>query len=230
MKEKAYFNWSSGKDSALALCRAAASGRYDIAALLTVANTSFGRIPMHEVGVELLKKQAASIGIPLTVVTMNPDGPPEAYQRSIQAAMDAFAARGITTALFGDIYLEALRSRREHKCRRAGMKAAFPLWGTPTRDVLYEFIEKGFKAVITSVNEAVLSRQFVGSPLDRAFVDAFPPEADPCGENGEYHSFVYDGPIFRTPVPFHLGGSYCREYPADSPGGKPSRFWYAAVE
>ncbi len=218
--EKAYFNWSSGKDSALALCRALASKEYDIQTLFTVARPD--GVSMHETGLPLLRRQAEATDIPLTVLLFDPDQS-EAYSQTMAAQMEQFRAQGITTALFGDIYLEELRQKREENCRQAGMQAAFPLWQVPQQELLAEFLRLGFRAVTTCVDGAVLGEDFVGRELDAAFFAALPEDVDPCGERGEYHSFVYDGPIFAHPVPFTRKGTYSRDFSG-------VRYWYAALE
>lgn len=233
MKRKSYFNWSSGKDSALALYKALQSDRYEVVALFTTINSVNDTIPMHGVSHGLLQKQAQSIGIPLVVLDFAVDGPAGAYEAGMQKAVDAFKRQGVDTALFGDIHLEELKNQRVRNCSKAGMEAGFPLWGMAPAEVMEAFIGLGFKAITTSVDGAILDERFVGRVIDRQFLADLPPEADPCGENGEYHSFVFDGPLFARPVDFRRGDVYYREYPNDGPedasgcAKAPHRFWYA---
>ena len=209
--EKAYFNWSSGKDSALALYRAMRSGRYSVEALFSAVRTD-GAVAMHEVGAGLLERQAEAIGIPLVTFPFRPEWTREEYGDALRKRMEAFKAAGIRTALFGDIYLETLRRARDTKCARMGLWTDYPLWGMSPAGVMEEFIRLGFKAVVTCVDGAVLPADMVGRTLDRAFLADLPPQADVCGERGEYHTFVYDGPLFRHPVDFTVNGRYSRTY------------------
>lgn len=226
--QKAYFNWSSGKDSALALYRALHSGRYLVEALLSVVKADCGRIAMHEIGEDLLGRQARAIGIPLSIVRFNPDAP-ESYGTAMREQMKRFAGQNITTALFGDLYFEQLRKSREQKCTEAGMQAKFPLWGIPQEEIMHEFLRHDFKAVVTCVDGSVLPGEWVGREIDEAFLQAYPPGADLCGENGEYHSFVYDGPIFEHPVAFVQKGKYYMDFlGADT--GRSHRYWYLKLE
>ncbi len=234
MKEKAYFNWSSGKDSALALYLALDSGRFDVKALLTTVNRETEHIPMHEVPVGLLYRQAECIGVPLTVVSFDVNASLDGYQAAMQKAMDSFRKQEIGTALFGDIYLEGVRQRREKHLSGSGIKARFPLWGMPPREVLRAFIGAGFSAIVTCVDGSVLDKSFVGRLLHDSFLDDLPSGVDVCGENGEYHSFVFDGPIFHRPVEFVTGEVYSVEYPPNpetekSMGKWSDQFWYLPI-
>lgn len=209
--EKAYFNWSSGKDSALALYRAIRSGRYSVEALFSVVRAD-GALAMHEVGIALLERQAEAIGIPLVTFPFRPEWTGEEYGEAMRRRMEAFKVSGIRTALFGDIYLEVLRRARDAKCAGMGLRTDYPLWGMSPTGVMEEFIRLGFKAVVTCVDATVLPADMVGRTLDRAFLADLPPQADVCGERGEYHTFVYDGPLFHHPVDFTVGGRYSRIY------------------
>lgn len=230
MKEKAYFNWSSGKDSALALYKAIVENRYEISTLFTIINAETGHIPMHEIRLDLLKKQSESIGVPLTAFHLRENTSPDEYKQSMEAVMDDFKAKGLGCAIFGDIYMEELRNKRVRNCIQSGIRPVFPLWNRPTAELLREFIDLGFKAVITSVDASVLDESFVGRILDHGLIDSFPAQADIGGEGGEYHSFVFDGPIFRKPVPFRVSATYYRDYPAQDGGADSNRFWYARLE
>lgn len=211
--EKAYFNWSSGKDSALALYRAMQSERLSVEELFSVVSSGREKLSMHEVGVDLLKRQAEAIGIPLTVFRFDERWTGEAYRSAMAVEMGKYRERGITTALFGDLYLEQLRADRERKCRGSGMRAEFPLWGIPQREIMRELIALGFKAIVTCVDNAKLPDGYAGRIIDEDFIRALPADVDICGENGEYHSFVFDGPIFRRPVRFEIRRKYHRDYP-----------------
>ncbi len=216
--EKAYFNWSSGKDSALALYRAVMSGLYDVRALFSVVKTD-GRLAMHEVGEALLRRQADAIGIPFHPFHIDTSWTDAEYAANMSKAVGWFKEQGVTTALFGDLYLADLRRRRDEHCGMNGIKAEFPLWHVEPMDAVDEFISLGFKAVVTCVDCSVLDGSFVGRNIDDGFISELPAGVDVCGERGEYHSFVYDGPIFRRPVDFKINGSYCREYEGNAAGG-----------
>lgn len=226
--EKAYFNWSGGKDSALALHRALSSGAYRIEMLFSTVNEKGMRIAMHEVGIDLIARQAEALGLPLEILAFDSEGDPAEYRRAMGEKAEDFKRRGIRTALFGDISNEAVRAGRDEKLALAGMRGAFPLWGASSEDVAREFIDCGFKAIVTCVDAAVLDESFVGRQLDRSFFEDLPSSVDRCGEGGEYHSFAYDGPPFRHPVPFRIEGKVLVEYPACE--GFPSRkCWHALL-
>ena len=223
--KRAYFNWSSGKDSALALYRALNSGDFSIEVLFSVLKSEGQRIAMHETGIELLKKQADAIGIELMPFYFNSDWSGETYGAAMSESIARLKARNITTALFGDLHLETLRKKREQKCKDAGITAVFPLWGTSPRDVLAEFIRLGFRAIVTCVDNSVLSEKFVGKEINENFLSELPKDIDACGEKGEYHSFVFDGPIFRHPVDFKIKGKFSQTF-SDIPTGTFRRYVY----
>ena len=216
--EKAYFKWSSGKDSALALYRAVMSGLYDVRALFSVVKTD-GRLAMHEVGEALLCRQADAIGIPFHPFHIDTSWTHAEYAACMSKAVGRFKAQGIATALFGDLYLDGLRRWRKANCRQDGIRAEFPLWHVEPMDAVNEFIRLGFKAVITCVDSSVFDESFVGRTINEGFISDLPAGMDACGEQGEYHSFVYDGPLFRRPVDFKVKGRYCREFEGNAAGG-----------
>ena len=216
--EKAYFNWSSGKDSVLALHRAVTSGLYDVRALLSVIKKD-GRLAMHEVGEPLLRRQADAIGIPFHPFYIDKSWTHAEYAACMSKAVGRFKAQGIATALFGDLYLDGLRRWRKANCRQDGIRAEFPLWHVEPMDAVNEFIRLGFKAVITCVDSSVFDESFVGRTINEGFISDLPAGMYACGEQGEYHSFVYDGPLFRRPVDFKVKGRYCREFEGNAAGG-----------
>lgn len=226
--EKAYFNWSSGKDSALALYRAVTSGLYDVRALFSVVKTD-RRLAMHEVGEALLRRQADAIGIPFHPFHIDTSWTDAEYAACMSKAVGRFKAQGIATALFGDLYLDGLRRRREANCRWDGIRAEFPLWHVAPQDVVKDFISLGFKAVVTCVDCSVLDESFVCRVIDDNFISDLPASVDVCGERGEYHSFVYDGPIFCRPVDFKLKGKYSREFEGNAAGGV-AKYCYLDLE
>jgi uncharacterized protein (TIGR00290 family) len=210
--KQAVFNWSGGKDSALALHRVIESKEYNVEHLLTTVNGFHNRVSMHGVRVELMQKQAQSIGLPLYQVRLSETPAMEEYNEQMERAWKKFRAAGIGYSIFGDIFLEDLRKYREEQLAQVNLQAVFPIWKRDTAGLLNHFIELGFKAVLVCVNEKYLDKSFAGRLIDESFVRDLPPHVDPCGENGEYHSFVFDGPIFKTPVAFTKGEVVYRKY------------------
>jgi uncharacterized protein (TIGR00290 family) len=220
MKEKVVFCWSGGKDSALALNRVLRDNRYEVGSLLTTCNEHFQRVSMHGVRLELLDRQAASIGLPLEKVFVSQRSSNEEYQQKMSACLLAHKARGVTSCAFGDIFLEDLKRWREENLARIGMRGIFPIWKIDSRELIREFFALGFGTVICCVNDAYLDETAVGRNMDEEFMRALPPNVDPCGENGEFHSFAFSGPVFRQPVKFKVGEKVYRPvevtHPADS--------------
>jgi uncharacterized protein (TIGR00290 family) len=213
MKTKALFNWSSGKDSALALYNIIQENQYEVTTLLTSINKEFQRISMHGVHVNLLEQQASLLGIPLTKMELPKEPSMEEYQEIMNTTMAEIKAQGITHSIFGDIFLEDLRQYREKQLHSIGMQAVFPLWKQNTSDLIREFLKLGFKTIVTCVNGAYLDKSFAGRIIDQQFLDDLPENIDPCGENGEFHTFTFDGPIFKSPVQFEIGETVKKTYP-----------------
>lgn len=201
------------------------SGIYDIQSLFTIIKKNDSKIAMHEIGIDLLKRQAESIGIPLTVLEFEPTASPDEYKKSIKMYLEKFKEEQINTALFGDLYLQELRNRRIENCRQQDIQAEFPLWNSNPDELLKEFISLGFKSIVTCVDGSVLDESFVGRVIDESFLRDLPDGADICGENGEYHSFVFDGPIFSTPVKFKIVKRYYIDYPNET-NTQQNRYWY----
>ena len=211
MPERVLFSWSGGKDSALALREILEIGELEIAALLTTVTADYDRISMHGVRRTLLERQADSLGFPLEIVSISKDSANEEYEANMRRVLTQHLADGVSSVAIGDVFLEDVRQYRERNLAKIGMKGIFPLWRRDTRELVHTFIDLGFKAIITCVDSQALSKDFAGRALDRQFVDALPPSVDPCGENGEYHSFVYDGPIFREPIRHTVGEVVLRD-------------------
>jgi len=211
---RSYMNWSGGKDSSLCLYKVLKEGMFRVEYLLTSVNSAHDRVSMHGVRSELLRQQADAIGIPLKVIELPEQPGMEEYEREMEKKVGGMVAEGIHHSIFGDIYLEDLRAYREDKLRPMGIDAVFPLWKIPTGELMNEFLELGFKAIIVCVNGAFLDESFCGRIIDRSFIDELPDNVDICGENGEFHSFVFDGPIFRSPIAFQRGEIVYREYVA----------------
>lgn len=210
--KKAYFNWSSGKDSALALHKALQTEEYTIDRLITTVNTDYNRVSMHGLPVELLEQQAASIGLPLTKIGLAGKVDMKTYDQQMRKVMTKLKDDGYEHAFFGDIFLGDLREYREKKLAEVGIKAVFPLWKKDTKKLLQEFLEKGFKTITVCVNAKLLDESFCGRIIDQQFIDDLPEDVDYCGENGEFHTFVFDGPIFKHPIEFTIGEKVLRNY------------------
>ena len=198
--------WSGGKDCALALRATVADPETRVAALLTTVTEEYGRISMHGVRRSLLLAQAASLGLPLVEVGIPADCPNELYEARMRSALDGqVRERGIRGVVFGDLFLEDVRAYRERQLAGTGVRGVFPLWGRATRELARELIDDGFRATVCVVDPRRVHPAFAGRAYDRPLLSDLPADVDPCGENGEFHTFVHDGPIFARPVSFELG-------------------------
>ena len=204
-REPILFCWSGGKDSAMALHALLQRRDIQIAALLTTVTEGFERISMHGVRRNLLERQAHSIGLPLHEVRIPPQCVNPVYEARMEAALRISLKKGVRKVAFGDIFLEDLRAYREKNLARLGMTAIFPIWKRDTRELIRSFHASGFRAVAVCVDPKILAPSFAGRELDESFFRDLPPHADPCGENGEFHSFVFDGPIFHSPISVRTG-------------------------
>ncbi len=184
---------------------------YRIAALLTTITEPYDRISMHGVRRALLERQAASLGLPLHAVLIPPECVNATYESRMKDALLEYLARGVHRVAFGDIFLDELRTYRENNLARIGMDTLFPIWKRNTRELFLEFLNLGFRAVTVCVDPRVLDSSFAGRDLDESFLADLPEGVDPCGENGEFHTFVYDGPLFQSPVVFRIGEITMRE-------------------
>ncbi|MFM7022753.1 MAG: diphthine--ammonia ligase [Flavobacteriales bacterium] len=204
MKKKAIFCWSGGKDSSYCLHKIFEEGEYEVCYLLTTVNAEFKRISMHGVREELLEKQVAAIGLPLLKVSVS-QGTNDEYEKQMEAMLLKAKSEGIEHVIFGDIFLEDLRTYRENNLAKVGMKGVFPLWKINTQTLINDFIVKGFKTITCCINDEHLDEKWVGREIDSDFVKELPSAVDPCGENGEFHTFCYAGPIFKNEVQFTVG-------------------------
>jgi uncharacterized protein (TIGR00290 family) len=206
--KRALISWSSGKDSAWALhllrARAAEMG-VEIAGLLTTFNAEFDRVAMHAVRRELVEAQAAAAGLPLHAVPLPWPCSNEQYEALMGAECRRAVADGIGAVVFGDLFLQDVRAYRERTLAGIGLEPIFPLWQLPTRELSHEMLRGGLRARITCVDKKALDATFAGREFDAALLADLPAHVDPCGENGEFHTFVYDGPMFRWPIPVSLG-------------------------
>jgi uncharacterized protein (TIGR00290 family) len=214
MAHKTFFNWSGGKDSALALYHILQDPSIQLALLITSVNQTYNRVSMHGVREALLIQQATALGLPLQQLRMQDQPTMEEYNRMMELLMQDLHQQDFTHAVYGDIFLEDLRKYREDTLAEQGFTAVFPLWKRDTSELLLEFLDLGFKTITTCVKADLLGKEFAGRVIDRNFINDLPSGVDPCGENGEFHTFVYDGPIFKHPVSFKTGEKIFREYSA----------------
>jgi len=203
--KRALLSWSGGKDSALTLYETKKEGEFAVAALLTTLTRDFDRVSMHGVRRELLQMQASALGLPVHEVWISKNAPNVEYEEQMRKTLEKRKAEGIKHVIFGDLFLEDIRRYREERLSQIGMKGVFPLWGRPTRGLADFFVEKGFKAILCTVDPKALSREFCGREYDQSLIRDLPAGVDPCGENGEFHTFVYDGPIFRERIEVRTG-------------------------
>jgi uncharacterized protein (TIGR00290 family) len=198
-------SWSTGKDSAYALCEARRLGEVEIVGLLTTVTTTFGRVSMHGVRESLLDRQVEEIGLPVRKLGIPSPCTSAQYEQLMLDAMTQAKREGITHIVFGDLFLEELRAHREDKLRSVDMHAVFPLWKRDTRALAAEMFAAGLSARITCLDPRVLDASFAGRTYDATFVRDLPAAVDPCGENGEFHSFVTHGPMFGRPIAVSAG-------------------------
>ncbi|WP_298534848.1 adenine nucleotide alpha hydrolase [uncultured Algibacter sp.] len=211
-KNKTYFNWSSGKDSALALYHLLQDKNYQVDELITTVNSHFNRVSMHGLRKELLTAQTKALGIKASLIEL-PEMPSMAiYEQKMLETVSRLKNNGFTHTAFGDIFLEDLRVYRENQLAKQNLKAVFPIWKRDTKTLLHEFLDLGFKTIIVCANSKYFGEDFVGTVIDKNFINNLPNGVDPCGENGEFHTFCFDGPIFKEPVKFTIGEKVYREY------------------
>ena len=228
--KKAYFNWSSGKDSSLALYKTLNQSDYQVDFLLTNINKDVNRVSMHGLREELLDAQAAAIGIPLRKIEFSGNVTMKEYDETMRNAMESIIKDNYKHCFFGDIFLEDLKVYRDTKLSEVGITGVYPLWKQDTKALLTEFLSLGFKAITVCVNAQYLDKSFVGRVIDEQFINDLPENVDICGENGEFHTFVFDGPIFKEPIDFTIGEKVFKTYEAPQDendtcfSSSPSRF------
>lgn len=205
VREKVIFCWSGGKDSVMALYEAQKSGNYEILSLLTTTTEDYKRVSMHGVRNELVQQQAEALDLSLLKMRISKDSTNKEYEFNMKRALFGFKAKGARSVIFGDIFLENLRQYREENLKQVGMKAIFPIWKKDTKELVKEFVNLGFRAIVTCVDSKVLDKSFVGCEINDQFISRLPEGIDPCGENGEFHSFVFDGPIFKEKIDVSIG-------------------------
>lgn len=227
MKEPIVISWSGGKDSVMALHELLDSDEYEPVSLLTTVSEKYGRISHHGVRESLLDEQAKAINVPLRKVYLPSDNgggcTNNVYEAIMKEVMLAYRRAGLRCVAFGDLFLEDLRCWREANLARAGMRGIFPLWNRDSKKFAHQVIALGYKAIL-SCTECRIGAAFVGREYDQDLLRDLPPGIDPCGENGEFHSFVYDGPIFKRPIPVRVGAIVQRDsrhYAELISGGQP---------
>jgi uncharacterized protein (TIGR00290 family) len=211
MKDKVIVGWSGGKDAAQALYELKQTENIEITALLTTVTEGYDRISMHGVRRDLLVRQANALGYPLEEIRIPIKCTNEIYEQRMQQSLERLLKEGVSGAAFGDLFLQEVRAYREERMSRIGMRCLFPLWGKPTAELARRFINLGFRAVVVCVDTQAIGGEFAGREYDETFIRDLPVNADPCGENGEFHTFVYDGPIFANPIPIERGEIVLRD-------------------
>jgi uncharacterized protein (TIGR00290 family) len=199
-RPKAWMAWSSGKDAAWALHVARESGEFDILRLLMTVSKEYGRVTMHAVREELVAAQARSLGLPVHFLSIPSPCPQEMYDTAMRSALARASAEGVSRVIFGDLFLEDVRAYRVERTHEAGLQTVFPLWQLDTRVLAREMIEGGLEAIVTSVDPKQAPREIIGHAFDGRLLASLPPSVDPCGENGEFHTFAWNGPMFSEPV------------------------------
>jgi len=210
-RPKAWLAWSSGKDSAWALHTVRQAGELEVVALLTTVNRDFGRVAMHAVRMSLIELQAAAVGLPLVTVPIPAVCRNEIYEQSMGKAMARARDEGVRHIIFGDLFLEDIRAYREKQLAGCGMSPVFPLWRRDTSQLAREMIAGGLSAYVTCVDPRKIDRKFAGRRFDAEFLAELPPHVDPCGENGEFHTFANAGPMFGQPIPVGVGETVERD-------------------
>ncbi|EDP70192.1 hypothetical protein FBALC1_11682 [Flavobacteriales bacterium ALC-1] len=231
-KLKTYFNWSSGKDSALALYKLLQDDTYSVDELITTVNSHYNRVSMHGLRKELLLAQTTAIGLPASIIELPEQPTMEVYEQKMLESVNRLKSNDFTHSAFGDIFLEDLKTYRENQLAQQHLKAVFPLWKKDTKSLITEFLDLGFKTVIVCANAKYFDDSFVGTIIDKDFINSLPKDVDPCGENGEFHTFCFDGPIFKNPIGYTVGEKVYREYNAPKTdddsvcGNEKTGFWY----
>ena len=235
MKAKAFLNWSSGKDAAYTLQLLNTLEEYKVEALVTTVNSENNRVSMHGLRSVFLEQQAEALGLSLKTIALNGQVSMEDYNQLMHDAVTSLKTTGFTHSIFGDIFLEDLKTYREEQLNAVNITSVFPLWKKDTKKLSKQIIDSGIKAIVVCVNANVLDKSFCGRIYDNQFLKDLPESIDPCGENGEFHTFVYDSPLFKKSIKFTLGDIVKRTYKPVTNGSNchkdnttwDSSFWYA---
>jgi uncharacterized protein (TIGR00290 family) len=213
------FSWSGGKDSSLALHEIQKNQKYEITALITTVTADYDRVSMHGLRTSLLEEQARNLDIPLQKVLISKNASNDEYESKFNEVLLKYKESGISQVVFGDLFLEEIKQYREDLLQKIDMECVFPIWKRDTTKLAYEFIDLGFKAITVCVDSEVLGEEFAGREFNEQFLNDLPEGIDPCGENGEFHTFTYDGPIFEKPIDHRLGEIVLRD----------ERFYYCDI-
>jgi uncharacterized protein (TIGR00290 family) len=236
LKEKVAISWSGGKDCTLALHKILESRQFDACSLHTTFNEDTKRVGLHGIRQSLIEQQAESLGITLDKILISSSEDHLSYETAMRDYYKNLATKGVKKVMFGDIFLEDLKAYREKMLEAYGMEGIFPLWKSRSRSVAIQFIEAGFKGLVCSANSNYFDRQIVGNNYDLNFINSLPAEVDPCGENGEFHTFVYDGPIFKKRITVKRKQVEAKEYtykitlPNGESESRLSKFWFKELE
>jgi uncharacterized protein (TIGR00290 family) len=235
--EKAIFFWSGGKDSALCLHKILEEGKYEITALVSTISADLKRVSMHGVREELIEEQAKNIrlkdgstGIFFHKMYINSHSTNELYEASLERILLHYKLQGIHKVIFGDIFLEDLRAYRENILKKFDMHGVYPLWQLPTGVLINEFLDLGFKTRICCCDSRLLGEHILGKVIDEELIKSFPPEIDPCGENGEFHTFTFAGPVFSKEIGLKLGESVLKVYELESGKKQEHGFWFIDMQ
>ena len=220
MKKKVCVSWSGGRDSTLMLYKLMNMPDVDVSCLMTTFNEDTKKVMMHDIPFDLLEKQALALGLELRPIWLSNHVTNEEYEMKMTAAVGGLVRDGIDYMAFGDLFLEDIRAYREKNLEGTGLQALFPLWDLSSEESSTAFLDAGFKATVVCVDSSQLDSSFTGAEYDKSLLQRLPEGVDPCGENGEFHTFVYDGPLFKEQVEFKVKNTYVRN----------ERFWYAAFE
>jgi len=213
------FSWSGGKDSSLALYEIQKSGKYEIRSLITTVTADYDRVSMHGLRTSLLEEQARNLDIPLQKVLISKNASNDEYESNFNEVLLKYKESGISQIVFGDLFLEEIKKYRENLLQKVDMECVFPIWKRDTTKLAYEFIDLGFKAITVCVDSEVLGEEFAGREFNEQFLNDLPEGIDPCGENGEFHTFVHYGPIFKKPINHRMGEIVLRD----------ERFYYCDI-
>ena len=211
MPRQILLSWSGGKDSMLALHKLTVSQEYKVEALISHVDESTQRVSVHGIPRHLIEQQAKALGLPLSIVELPSSPSNAAYETCVATALEPYRKNGIDTVAYGDLFLEDIRQYREQMLANLGMRGHYPIWGNDTLQLAHEFINSGFKALLVCVDSSQLDAGFVGRWFDDVFLKELPSNVDPCGENGEFHTFVVDGPLLKSPVPLEIGETFVRD-------------------
>jgi len=211
MTRNIVFSWSGGKDSALALYEILKTESYNVVSLITTVTEEYDRISVHGVRNDLLEKQTKSLKLPLHKINNPKNCSNNIYERNLTETLSIYKNKGITEVAFGDIFLEDVKEYRDELLKKMGMKGIYPIWQKNSKELAKVFIESGFRAITTCIDSQQIHKNFAGKEYDQDFLDDLPDTADPCGENGEFHTFVYNGPIFNVKVNFIIGDIVLRD-------------------